>query len=327
MKVLVTGGTSLIGRHTVDALRRVGHDVITLQRGDDSRGSSVHGSITDRDAVATACTGQEAVVHLAAKVGVTGARDEYERTNVDGTELMIQTARDCGVRRFVHVSSPSVAHSGEPLIGAGATPADPTRTRGHYATTKANAELIALDASSTEMPIVAIRPHLVWGPGDTQLVERIVDRARHGRLAVVGSGAALIDTTYVTNAAEALVAALDHAHEIGGRAFVVSNGEPRTVRELFVRIAAAAGVSVRPRRVPVRAAVLGGSFVERVWERTGRLDDPPMTSFLAEQLSTAHWFEQQTTRRALRWAPTVTLDEGFQRLREAFGTSGSRSST
>ncbi len=174
------------------------------------------------------------------------------------------------------------------------------------------------------MPVVAVRPHLVWGPGDTQLIARIVDRARAGRLALVGSGAALIDTTYVTNAADALVAALDRAPELGGRALVVSNGEPRTVHELVARIAAAAGVDTTPKHVPARMAIAAGTVVERIWDRTNRTDDPPMTSFLAEQLSTAHWFDQREARDALGWSPAVSLAEGFDLLRAWFASGADR---
>ncbi len=318
MRVLVTGATSLIGRHTVDALIRHGHEVTTFQRSALGDVPSIRGTVTDPDAVALACAGRDAVVHLAAKVGVTGPWEEYENINVRGTRLLLDAARSTGVGRFVHVSSPSVAHAGSALVGAGADPADPTATRGHYATSKALAEVAALEASTPELPVVAIRPHLVWGPGDTQLVGRIVERARQGRLALVGSGAALIDTTYVTNAADALVAAVERAPSLGGRAFVVSNGEPRTVHELVDRITAAAGVDWRQRHVPTALATSGGLVVERVWDRLGRTDDPPMTSFLAEQLSTAHWFDQREVRAALDWKPAVALTTGFEHLRRAF---------
>lgn len=318
MRVLVTGATSLIGRQTVAALRARGHDITALQRSELPGVHTVTGSITDGDAVAQACADQDALIHLAAKVGVVGDWHEYEQTNVDGTRILLDSARESGVQRFVHVSSPSVAHAGEPLIGTTATPADPTHTNGHYSTSKAFAEIAALEASSGEMPVVAIRPHLVWGPGDTQLIGRIVERAQQGRLALIGSGTALIDTTYVSNAADALVAALDHAPDIAGKAFVVSNGEPRTVRELFERIVDAAGLADRPKRVPVRAAMVAGSALERVWARSGRTTDPPITRFLAEQLSTAHWFDQRTTRAALQWQPRISLDEGFERLRASF---------
>ncbi len=142
MKVLVTGGTSLIGRHTVDALVRGGHDVTTFQRGEHSGGASIRGSITDHAGVVRACTGRDAVIHLAARsASPASGRSTSTRTS-DGTELLVDVARRTGVRRFVHVSSPSVAHAGEPLVGAGAAPADPTRTRGHYATSKAMAEIV-----------------------------------------------------------------------------------------------------------------------------------------------------------------------------------------
>jgi len=342
MKVLVTGATSLIGAQVVARLVARGDQVTAFQRGvtarpsvptvdggidaaradtrvvdpaqDASAATVVLGDVANAAAVAAAVDGHDAVIHLAAKVGVTGTRDEYTRANVDGTRTVLDAARTAGVTRFVHVSSPSVAHGGDALVGAGVGPADPTATRGHYATTKAEAELIALDASADGFAVTAIRPHLVWGPGDTQLIGRIVDRARQGRLAIVGSGAALIDTTYIDNAADALVAALDRGPHVAGQALVVSNGEPLTVREILERVTAAAGVAPPRLNVPRRVAFAAGLVAERVWQRTGRLDDPPMTSFLAEQLSTAHWFDQRHTRDALAWSPSVSLEEGFERL-------------
>jgi nucleoside-diphosphate-sugar epimerase len=322
VKVLVTGASSLIGRHLAARLVQRGDVLTTLQRnpgGPPTEGvTEVLGSVDDPEVVERACVGQDAVIHLAAKVGVIGPWEEYERTNVHGTALLIERARSAGVTGFVHVSSPSVAHTGRPLIGASAQPADPLGTRGHYATSKATAEALALGETSSVMPIVAIRPHLVWGPGDAQLIGRIVERARQGRLALVGSGAALIDTTYVDNAADALIAAADRTGDLGGQAFVVSNGEPRTVYELVSRIVTAAGVDWSPRHVPASVATRGGAIAERVWDRSGRRDDPPMTSFLAEQLSTAHWFDQRSTRSALQWHPDVSLDEGFARLESWF---------
>jgi nucleoside-diphosphate-sugar epimerase len=250
------------------------------------------------------------VVHLAAKVDVVGPWRDYRRTNVLGTRALLAAARSAGVTRFVHVSSPSVAHAGSALVGAPAAPADPARARGHYARSKALAEQVALAATTAALAVVAVRPHLVWGPGDPQLVGRILARARAGRLPVIGTGTALVDTTYVDNAVDALVAALDRAPQVTGRAFVVSNGEPRPVAELVASICAAAGVAPPRIAVPARVARAAGAVVERVVRH-----DPPMTRFLAEQLSTAHWFDQRATRAALGWTPRVGLDEGFARLR------------
>jgi nucleoside-diphosphate-sugar epimerase len=290
------------------------------------RGSSglpfdeVRGDVADPGALARAVDGVDAVVHLAARVSVAGEWAAFARTNVDGTRLLLDAARSAGVGRVVFVSSPSVAHAGEPLVGAGAGPADPDRTRGHYSRSKAMAERLALAQDTPGFAVIAVRPHLVWGPGDTQLVGRIVERARSHRLALVDDGAALIDTTYVDNAADAIVAALHRADraDVRGRAFVVSNGEPRPVAEMVARICAAAGVPGPRRRVPFRVAFSAGLVAERMWAAAGREDDPPMTSFLAEQLATAHWFAQRDTRERLGWRPRVSLAEGFDRLAASY---------
>ena len=324
MKVLVTGATSLLGRSLVERLVGRGDAVSVLQRHPSGLAVTEHlGDVVDRQAVVRSMTGADAVVHLAARVAVTGPWAEFESVNVDGTRNVVEAAKGAGIRRFVQVSSPSVAYHGESLVGASADRADPSRARGHYARSKASAELLSLAANSSEMAVVAIRPHLVWGPGDTQLIGRIVDRARAGRLATVGSGAALIDTTYVDNAADALVAAIDRAPDVGGRAFVVTNGEPRPVRELLHWIVRSAGLEPARARVPYHVARGGGFAAERIWERRASDEDPPMTRFLAEQLGTAHWFDQRETRAALGWEPKVKLAEGFENLQAWFERSNS----
>ncbi|WP_255768378.1 NAD-dependent epimerase/dehydratase family protein [Pseudarthrobacter sulfonivorans] len=321
MKVLVTGASGLLGREVATLLVRQGHAVTTFQR----RAAAVDGatdllgSVTDRDAVHRAVAGADGVIHLAAKVSFTGRAVEFDEVNVDGTRLVLLAAREAGVRDLVFVSSPSVANSGAAIAGLGADPADPARAHGDYSRTKAEAELLALAADSPEFRVAAVRPHIVWGPGDTQLVERVLDRAAHGRLPLLDAGAALIDTTYVDNAASAIVAALHRMDHVHGRALVVSNGEPRPIGELLAGICAAGGVPSPAWRVPGRLARAAGSMVEKVWLRLGRDEEPPMTRFLAEQLSTAHWFDQRQTRALLDWNPAVSLDEGLAKLAEHYG--------
>ena len=272
------------------------------------------GDVADVDTVRRAAAGQDAVIHAAAKVDVVGPWAEFARTNIDGSRAVLSACRVNGVGSLVHVSTPAVAHAGDPLTGVPAEPADPGRARGHYARSKATAELDVLAADSPDLAVLCIRPHLVWGPGDTQLVARIVARARAGRLPVIGPGSALIDTTYVDNAVGALVAALDACPGLHGEALVVSNGEPRTVKEILDRICRAAGVAAPRRHVPTAAARLAAVAIEGVWTGFGRRDTPPLTRFLVEQLTTAHWFDQRRTREALDWAPQTSLDEGFDQL-------------
>lgn len=321
MKVLVTGASGFLGQATAAAVRDAGHEVRTFQRRPSGVAGvqDVAGTMTDDAAVARAVDGVDAVVHLAAKVSLAGDPADFARVNVDGTRALVDAARRAGARRFVFVSSPSVAHTGSSLVGAGAGVAEPQHARGDYARTKAAAELLALDADAPGFAVVAVRPHLVWGPGDTQLIGRIVERARAGRLPLLDSGAALIDTLYVDNAASAMVAALEHAadDDVHGNAYVVTNGEPRPVADLLAGICAASGVAAPRWHVPASVARAAGSLVEAVWRVRPGQDEPPMTRFLAEQLSTAHWFDQRRTRTDLQWAPSVSIDEGLARLAAA----------
>jgi nucleoside-diphosphate-sugar epimerase len=316
VRVLVTGASGFLGSAVAGALVAAGHEVRTLQRRPSgvAGADDILGSVTDPDVTARAVADVEGVIHLAAKVSLAGDPREFETVNVGGSRTLLDAAEAAGVSRFVFVSSPSVAHAGVALAGVGAEPASPEHARGDYARTKAAAEVLALGRDTAEMAVIAVRPHLVWGPGDPQLVARIVARARAGRLPLLSGGTALVDSTYIDNAASGIVAALDRAEVAHGRAFVLTNGEPRAVGDLLAGICLASGV--RPPRwsVPAGLAKAAGSIVERVWAIRPGEDEPPMTRFLAEQLSTAHWFDQRETREALAWRPTVSIDEGLRRL-------------
>jgi nucleoside-diphosphate-sugar epimerase len=278
--------------------------------------------ICNADAVALAAKGCDAIIHGAARVGVVGSQKEFYDTNVHGTENILRAAEQQSISRLVFVSTPSVAHTGVSLVGAPAGQAEIGRSRSYYAESKAIAERTVLNAGNSQLAVVAIRPHLVWGPGDTQLVGRIVERAVSGRLAVVGTGNALVDSTYIDNAISAHIAALDALHvgsACDGKAYVVSNGEPRTVNELMRSMCESAGVPFEPRHISLTLGIRLGSLVERLWPLM-QSSEPPVTRFIAEQLGTAHWFDQRVVHNDLKWAPSVTLDQGFKRLTQWFAS-------
>src|SRR6056297_1907115 len=326
MRLMVTGVTSLIGSGVVAAAVERGDDVVGFQRGDPAAVAAdatvVRGDVRDLVAVTRAMRGCDGVIHLAAKVGVVGTWEDYRSVNVDGTANVVGAALATGVPRVVHVSSPSVAHGGEAIVGGGADTPVLGRRRAWYPESKALAEIAALaptddPATSGDIGVVAVRPHLVWGPGDTQLVGRIVERARSGRLALVEGGRALVDTTYIDNAVDALLASVDAVApgaRCSGQAYVVSNGEPRMIRELVEGICHAAGVPFAPKTVSLQVGRTLGAAVERVWPLLRRSDEPPLTLFLAEQLGTAHWFDPRPVEHDLGWTPSVSIDEGLDRL-------------
>ena len=319
-------GSLLLGGLASELLRR-GDEVVCLQRRPAAfmghqNAHEVLADICNTDAVALAAKGCDAIIHGAARVGVVGSQKEFYDTNVHGTENILRAAEQQSISRLVFVSTPSVAHTGASLVGAPAGQAEIGRSRSYYAESKAIAERTVLNARNSQLAVVAIRPHLVWGPGDTQLVGRIVERAKSGRLAVVGTGNALVDSTYIDNAISAHIAALDALH-IGsacdGKAYVVSNGEPRTVNELMRSMCESAGVPFEPRHLSLTLGIRLGSLVERLWPLM-QSSEPPITRFIAEQLGTAHWFDQRVVHNDLKWAPSVTLDEGFKQLTQWFAS-------
>ena len=319
-------GSLLLGGVASELLRR-GDEVVCLQRRPAAfmghqNAHEVLADICNTDAVALAAKGCDAIIHGAARVGVVGSQKEFYDTNVLGTENILRAAEQQSISRLVFVSTPSVAHTGASLVGAPAGRAEIGRSRSYYAESKAIAERTVLNARNSQLAVVAIRPHLVWGPGDTQLVGRIVERAKSGRLAVVGTGNALVDSTYIDNAISAHIAALDALH-IGsacdGKAYVVSNGEPRTVNELMRSMCESAGVPFEPRHLSLTLGIRLGALVERLWPLM-QSSEPPITRFIAEQLGTAHWFDQRVVHNDLKWAPSVTLDEGFKQLTQWFAS-------
>lgn len=321
-RVLVTGASGVLGSGVAQALVNAGAQVTVLQRSPSGL-SGVHeirGSVTNVEDVATAVDGVDSVIHIAAKVSVSGPLAEYEHVNVEGTRLLLAAAQRAGVQRWIQISSPSVAHSGDSIIGAGAEPADPSTARGHYAATKAAGELLALDADSPNFKVLVLRPHLMWGPGDTQLTERIIERARQNRLPLLDGGTALVDTLFTVNAVEAIVAGLKAVDRVHGEALVLTNGEPRPIGEMIRRIAVAGGAQEPTLNLPAGLAKAAGSIIEKLWDAEKRGDEPPLTRFLAEQMSTAHWFDQRRTREVLQWQPRISLDEGFELTRQYYNS-------
>lgn len=328
MKILVTGGGGFLGQALCRGLRARGHAVVSFNRGHyaelDAIGvQQVRGDLASRDAVLAAAEGCDAVIHNAAKAGAWGPYAQFHAANVTGTDHVIAACRAHGIARLVYTSTPSVTHRATfPVAGLGADAVPYGEgLKSPYAQTKKIAEQRALAASDATLAVVALRPRLIWGPGDNQLLPRLVERARGGRLRLVGEGDNLVDTTYVDNAADAHLAALDALAPgagCAGRAYFISNGEPRTMRETVNALLAAVGAPTVARRIPFRAAYAIGAACEGLWATLPLRGEPPMTRFLAEQLVTTHWYDMAPARRDFGYVPRVSFDEGLARLRAAW---------
>ncbi|HMP01187.1 MAG TPA: NAD-dependent epimerase/dehydratase family protein [Gemmatales bacterium] len=325
MKVLVTGAGGFLGQAVCRGLLQRGAEVSGLARSRylalEAQGiRMMRGDAADRAAVAAAVAGQEIVVHTAAKAGVWGPAAEYQRTNAIGTENILAACREAGVTRLVYTSSPSVVFTGRDQENLDESAPYPDRYEAAYPESKAAAERAVLKANGPDLATVALRPHLIWGPGDPHIAPRLVARARSGRLRIVGSGQNRVDATYIDNAAHAHLLAVERlapGSPLAGRAYFIANGEPMPLWELVNGILAAHGVAPITRKVPAWVAVAAGTVCE-AWHRAWRLaDEPLMTRFVAHELATSHWFNLEAARRDLGYAPIVTVAEGLKRLAAA----------
>jgi nucleoside-diphosphate-sugar epimerase len=329
--VLVTGGGGFLGRAIAGLLLGRGDRVRVLGRSDQpalrAAGAEVRcGDVADPRVVAAAVDGCDAVIHTAARVGSWGPAREFQETNVGGTENVIAACRAHGIRRLVYTSSPSVAHGGGDAEGIDESHPYPARFAAHYPRTKAIAERLVLAANGPGLATVALRPHLIWGPGDTQLLPRVVARAAAGRLRLPGRGDNLVDCTYIDNAAAAHLLALDRlaAGDCAGRAYFISQGTPLPFGELLNRMLAAAGFPPVTKRISPRGLYLAGCLAEAAYTVLGIRDrEPPVTRFVARQLTTAHWFDISAARRDLGYVPRVSIDEGLRRLAAVLRAQGS----
>ncbi|ALN65309.1 short chain dehydrogenase family protein [Lysobacter antibioticus] len=337
MKILVTGGGGFLGQALCRGLVARGHEVVSFNRGlypalEPLGVIQLRGDLADRQAVIDAAQGCEAVFHNAAKAGAWGSYESYHQANVVGTENVLAACRAHGIGKLVYTSTPSVTHRATHPVEGGTADTVPYGEgfKAAYATTKTIAEKAVLAANGTDLATVALRPRLIWGVGDNQLLPRLVERARSGRLRFVGDGHNRIDTTYIDNAAQAHFDAFEHlapGAPCAGRAYFISNGEPRTVRETVNGLLAAVGAPTADKTLPFRAAYAIGAVCELLWTLLPLKGEPPMTRFLAEQLSTTHWYDMAPARRDFGYVPQVGFDEGLARVRAHHAQAGGAAST
>ena len=323
MRALVTGGGGFLGSAIVRMLLERGDSVVVFARGEypeliELGAELKRGDIRDLSAVRDACADVDLIFHVAAKPPPWGRRADYEAINVGGTANVVKAALSAGISHLVYTSTPSVVEADGDVEGVDERLPYASHFLADYPRSKARAEQLVLDANSTELACVALRPHLIWGPGDPHFLPRFVSKARSGQLRRIGSADPLVDTVYVDNAAWAHLLAADRLRagaDIGGRAFFISNGEPIGVWTMVDRMLAAAGEEPVRGRVPAWLAA-GLAYCLETIHRCFRIArEPRITRFLVHEVTRAHWFDISAAKKELGYEPSVSLEEGLDRLK------------
>lgn len=325
--ILVTGAGGFLGKAITKLLLQKGYKVRSYARGKypelEDMGVEVRrGDLTNESAVIRAAKGCSAIFHVAAKAGVWGSHASYYQPNVLGTRNILMAQKAWGIKRLVYTSTPSITFDGSDQNGIDETAPHAARFFNHYQSTKATAERIVLNANSKGFRTVALRPHLIWGPGDTQLVPRILQLHRRGRLKLVDGGLKKVDAVYIDNAAAAHMIAFeklaDENSGIHGKAYFITNNEPWPMAEIINGILKARGLDPVKKSISSGTAYAVGTVLEKIYDLFRIQREPAMTRFVAKQLATAHWYSTKRSDLELGYQPQITMSEGMKRLAESF---------
>ena len=329
MKVVVTGGGGFLGSAICRQLLARGDEVTAFQRSAHEELEKlgirvIQGSITDAELLNSSLKGADAVIHTAAKAGLSLRYDDFFAPNVTGTENVIAGCRKNSTRKLVFTSSPSVTHADGDIEGGDESLPYARHYKSPYPATKALSEQLVMAANGPELHTVSLRPHLIWGPGDNHLLPHLMERAKSGKLKLPGPNK-LIDTVYVDNAARAHLLALDRLatdpETIGGKTYFISNDEPRTQRQVISGLLKAAGLEVDVQAISPAIAIAAGTLLETTWRLLRLKSEPPLTRWSAEHLSTAHWYDITAAKRDLGYTAEISINEGLKRLSASLQSS------
>ena len=322
MKIVVTGGGGFLGSAVCRQLLERGDQVTAFQRSANDELEKlgvriIQASITDAGRLNSALKGADAVIHTAAKAGLSVQYNDFFYPNVTGTENVIAACHKNNIHNLVFTSSPSVTHADGDIESGDESLPYADHYKSPYPATKALAEQMVMAANGPELHTVSLRPHLIWGPGDNHLLPHLLERAKSGRLKLPGPDK-LIDTVYIDNAARAHLLALDRLATdpeiVGGKTYFISNDEPRTQRQIIGGLLKAAGLEVDIQPISPRLAIDAGTVLETTWKILRLKSDPPLTRWSAEHLSTAHWYDISAAKRDLGYAAEISITEGMKRL-------------
>lgn len=326
-RYLVTGGGGFVGKALCKELNKQGHYVLSLSRGayPDLEALGIHTKQVDiganLDSWVGLFEGIDGVFHTAAKVDMWGDYESFYTTNVVGTRNILAACRRAGVKRLVYTSSPSVIHTGKDLRDVDETIPYPKHFEAYYPQTKAQAEQEVLGGDHHGvLHTVALRPHLIWGPNDTNLIPTIIERARAGRLTRIGAGANKVDLTFIDDCVNAHILAMkaleNSPESVAGKSYFISQGDPVNMWGWIDDVLAAHGLPPVKKSLPTGLALSIAYVMElgaKALSRVGVKVTPLLTRFLVSEMSTDHYFNISRAKRDFGYVPARSIAEAMRK--------------
>ena len=326
-KILVTGGCGFVGQALVEGLLARGDELVVLDRAPSCPVEGVRYErvdITEAEAVHSACAGVDAIIHNASLVHTRQNHGALVwAVNYEGTKNMLEAARAHGVQRFIYISSGSVVYEGRDIENGDESLPYCRESQAPYADSKIAAEKHVLEQNGVGgVATCALRPHVIFGPGDGRFMPAVLANAKAGRLRVqVGMGTWLSDYTYIDNLVDAVLLTLAALERDGlesiaaGQPYFITNGEPMPFWDFVREVLAQLGFPPIKYKVPgklVYAVAAAREGLERLRGQTV-LHDDGLTRFAIRYMCTHHYFSIEKARRELGYDPAISVREGIER--------------
>lgn len=325
MRILVTGGTGFTGTALVERLCQAGHAVVALDYKEGLACDALRrlgaevviGSVTDRAAVERSMRGVELVFHLAAAFRELNVPNSYyDEVNVGGTRLVLEAARQAGVRKFVYCSTCGVhGNIDHPPAGEDA----PIQPADYYQRTKYEAEPLVKEFGASGMETVILRPAAIYGPGDPERFFLIFKRVAKGSFPMFGSGRTLYHPLYIDNLVDAFLLCMP-PRAGAGREYLIADERYYPIEEIVRAVARALEVPVQVRHYPVLPVVLAGHVCETICKPFGVT--PPIFPRRVDWYRQNRAFDISRAKRELGYQPKVGLDEGLRCTGEWYRNMG-----
>ena len=322
MKALVTGGGGFLGSYIVRDLLQKNYEVVSLSR-------NTYSELTKKNVLQIQCdlslaeevkkldlSSFDVIFHVASKAGVWGKYEDYYRSNFIATKNLVDQAKEQNVKYFIYTSTPSVVFGKDDICNGDEKMQYPEHFYTHYAYTKMLAEKYVIENNFNDFKTLAIRPHLIWGPGDPHLIPRLKQKAMNNKLKQVGDGENLVDIIYVENASLAHVQAFEALmkRNIGGRCYFIGQENAIKLWGFINQVLEKSNLNPVQSQVSEKLAFNLGYVFEKIFSFFGiQKPEPPMTRFVAMQLAKSHYFSHEAAKNDFDYKIKYTIEEGLER--------------
>ncbi len=317
---LITGGSGFVGRRLIERLVAHGWRVRALTRSDEASLSvskygalPVPGSLNDTASLTAAARGCDVVIHVAALFKLWGNRDEFERSNVQGTANLLRAAAAASVKRFVQVGAAAVVMGDlAPMLQVDESLPRQERAWAPYSASKARSEALVLGANRPGVfETVVVRPPMIWGAGMPTL-DHMIETVRAGQFRWVGDGTQAMSTAHVDNVCHAVELAIEKGR--GGEAYFVSDGAESTFKQVISGLLQTRAIEPPSASAPLPVAWAMASLMEWIWRTFSRHGEPPLTRQMLRLIGKPFTLDISKAQRELGYQPVISWAQGIQAM-------------